>query len=519
MLKTTCGSLIPLIAMALLCGEVVGDSIQIESSSFLNNGVTAHRGNSGEFAENTWPAFQRAIELGVDWIELDIFRTRDGQLVVSHDRTLKRVSDMDLDVPSHTYDELLKADVATDFRRRTGQSVDQCPPERIPLLEDVLKRAMQQQRTRVSIQPKMDCVSETIALIKRLQAERWVGFNDGSLPFMAQVKELAPDIPVFWDRPADTNIDEDLRIAKQNGFEALVLHHSGVTAEKVQKIKLAGLAVGAWTVNDEPTMARLLNMGIQRLYTDRPQVLLAMLAERVNRIVDCEGSYKHHLQGICADQNALYWSFTTTLVKTDLSGNLLRQILVANHHGDLCAQNGKLFVAVNLGRFNDPKGNADSWVYVYDADSLEELSRHEVQEVFHGAGGIGIREGHFFVVGGLPGGVQENYVYEYDGQFRFLKKHVIASGHTLLGIQTATFAHDRWWFGCYGSPKILLVTDDKFQMLGRYEFDCSLGIEGTSEGRLLSASGRCDKDKGCTGRVRLAIPDKQAGLKYLPVEQ
>ena len=61
----------------------------------------------------------------------------------------------------------------------------------------------------------------------------------------------------------------------------------------------------------------------------------------------------------------------------------------ANHHGDLCFHDGKLYVAVNLGKFNDPEGNADSWVYVYDAESLKELARHETQEVLHGAGGIG----------------------------------------------------------------------------------------------------------------------------------
>ena len=166
------------------------------------------------------------------------------------------------------------------------------------------------------------------------------------------------------------------------------------------------------------------------------------------------------------------------------------------------------------GKFNDPEGNADSWVYVYDAESLKELARHETQEVFHGAGGVAIRDGHFFVVGGLPDGVEENYVYEYDGEIKFLKKHIIKSGHTHLGIQTATFAHDRWWFGCYGDPTILLVTDAEFQMKGRHEIDCSLGIEGLSGGRLLVASGRCEKDKGCTGSVQTAFPDEQVGFKF-----
>lgn len=231
------------------------------------------------------------------------------------------------------------------------------------------------------------------------------------------------------------------------------------------------------------------------------------------RNATCEGIYPHHLQGICADQNAIYWSFTTTLVKTDFAGKLLKKVPVANHHGDLCSHDGKLYVAVNLGKFNDPQGNADSWVYVYDAETLKEVGRHEIQQVFHGAGGIGVRNGHFFVVGGLPDGIQENSVYEYDAGFEFQKKHTIRSGHTHLGIQTATFAHDRWWFGCYGDPKILLVTDTDFQMQGRYEFDCSLGIEGISDGRLLSASGRCQSDKGCSGNVRIVVPNEKSGLR------
>lgn len=228
----------------------------------------------------------------------------------------------------------------------------------------------------------------------------------------------------------------------------------------------------------------------------------------------CEGTYPRHLQGVCTDEKAIFWSFTTTLVKTDMEGKVLKKIPVANHHGDLCFHDRKLYVAVNLGKFNDPEGNADSWIYVYDAETLIELARHETQEVFHGAGGIGYRDGQFFVVGGLPDGVDENYVYAYDSDFKFLKKHVIKSGHTHLGIQTATFAHDRWWFGCYGDPKILLVTDTGFRVKGRYEIDCSLGIEGLSGGRLLVGSGRCEKDNGCNGTVQTAFPDEKVGFKY-----
>lgn len=233
--------------------------------------------------------------------------------------------------------------------------------------------------------------------------------------------------------------------------------------------------------------------------------------------VVCEGDYQHHLQGVCADdEGGIFWSFTTELVKTDKLGKVQKKIPVVNHHGDLCFHDGKVYVAVNLGRFNDPKGNADSWIYVYDAETLDELAKHEVQEVFHGAGGMDQKGGHFFVVGGLPDGVEENYVYEYDGDFRLVKKHVIESKWTHLGIQSAAWHDEAWWFGCYGAPKILLKTDADFQMLGRYEFDCSLGIAGVAKDLLLVASGPRTKEGRCRGTLSLARPDEKLGLAILP---
>ena len=231
---------------------------------------------------------------------------------------------------------------------------------------------------------------------------------------------------------------------------------------------------------------------------------------------ECEGDYQYHLQGVCSDQKSfLYWSFTTDLVKTDSAGKIVKKITVDNHHGDLCFDNGRIYVAVNLGRFNDPEGNADSWVYVYDADSLQEISRHEVQEVYHGAGGMDVRDGKFYIVGGLPEGVQENYVYEYDENFQFMKKHIVPSGWTRLGIQTALWHDGAWWFGCYGSPKILLQTDENFQMLGRYEFDCSLGIVGIDKDQFLVAKGPKTESKRCKGTLHLAKPDHEKGLVFL----
>lgn len=238
----------------------------------------------------------------------------------------------------------------------------------------------------------------------------------------------------------------------------------------------------------------------------------------------CEGAYGGHLQGIALEPNtAIYWSFTVTLVKTDMRGHVLKSLSVPSHHGDLTFWKGKVYVAVNLGAFNREPGYADSWVYVYDADDLTLLSRHKIPEAVHGAGGMTCRKGHFFIVGGLPPGYTENYVYEYSGDFKFIRRHTIASGYTRMGIQTVTFFRDRFWFGCYGKPdnKPLFVTDTSFRIIAESETDFSVGIAGMKGLTFLRGATKQDEtSKTWTGWVETvkseSAPKKGAILEFQP---
>lgn len=242
-------------------------------------------------------------------------------------------------------------------------------------------------------------------------------------------------------------------------------------------------------------------------------VMLALLAAAAAEdgpaeTVRCEGVYGGHLQGVARDpEGRLYWSFTTQLVKTDAAGKRLAAVDVPSHHGDLTWHDGRVYVAVNLGKFNRPAGEADSWIYVYDAGDLCLLSKHEAQEAVHGAGGIAQKDGHFFVIGGLPGDYDENYVYEYDGQLGFVRRHVLESGHTHLGVQTVCYGHGAWWFGCYGAPQVLLKADDAFAMLERVEDDWAYGIAPLPGGRFLKGATGFEGDRRhWWGEVTAAAP-------------
>lgn len=223
------------------------------------------------------------------------------------------------------------------------------------------------------------------------------------------------------------------------------------------------------------------------------------------REIQCEGSYFGHLQGVCSDgQSRLYWSYNTALVCTNEKGKILRKITVANHHGDLCFVNGRIYVAVNLGQFNQPEGKADSWIYEYEASTLEELARYPVPEAVHGAGGVEFDGERFLVVGGLPEGTNENYLYEYSSDWKFVKRHVLNTGYTSRGIQTALFHDGKWIFGCYGDPNLVLIADRELRLIGRQEFDCALGLVGVDKGKVLAA--RRVKIKGAEGSSARLVP-------------
>lgn len=254
----------------------------------------------------------------------------------------------------------------------------------------------------------------------------------------------------------------------------------------------------------------------------KPIVLLVVVAlvshsaiatEPEFRATACEGAYPRHLQGFCTDRrDAIYWCWTDVLVKTDTGGRILKQVPVANHHGDLCYHDGRVYVATNLGKFNRPAGEADSWVYVYDAGTLAELAKHPLPELVHGAGGMAWHDGRFIVAGGLPPGVDQNYVYEYDETFRFQKRHVLASGYTLMGIQTVTHADGAWWFGCYGKPAVLLRADEQFRFTEKWEFNASVGIAPLDRGRFLIARNTLTKDKKNVAEIIIARFDEARGM-------
>ena len=282
--------------------------------------------------------------------------------------------------------------------------------------------------------------------------------------------------------------------------------------------------VFSWTYGDRTGTAVVGADGlvsIPRLAMTRtPQTLTVTRSAESGGAVACAGRYKGHLQGVATDGRSLYWSFTVALVKTDLTGKILAARTVPNHHGDLCCVNGLLYVAVNRGRFNQENA-AVSEVRAYDADTLAPGGIWTLPDMPHGAGGITWKDGRFHVVGGLPATHEANHVYEYTDGFRLLKRHDLATGFTLMGIQTAEYdaSSRRFLFGIYGgkgNPPGVIVTDADLSIVSRHVGPGGLGL--VRIGGRLYVGGMRNWADGCEGWIVPAPRLTDAATRYVPAK-
>jgi glycerophosphoryl diester phosphodiesterase len=217
--------------------------------------VIAHRGAWGTAvpntpAENTLEAFEAAIALGADMIELDVRRTRDGQLVVFHDARVKAVP-----TGSLRYDEL-----TTKHKARP------------PLLQDVLK--LTKDRISLNLEIKeTGYIEETIALLRPFGLERCLvsSFLD---EVVREAKALAPELRTGLLVGAGFRKALSTRLPA-TGADRLVLHRRLADATALARAAAAGVPCVIWTVNGPRALDRYLgHAAVEGVITDRPALAL-----------------------------------------------------------------------------------------------------------------------------------------------------------------------------------------------------------------------------------------------------
>jgi glycerophosphoryl diester phosphodiesterase len=259
--------------------------------------VIAHRGASWDAPEHTFASYDLALASGADWIEQDLQFTRDSILVVLHDDSLDRTArgpaaDCRGPVRDKSLAQLQRCEVGSWFNiEYPDRAKARHAAERIPTLDSVLTRYGR--RTRYYIETKNPEAAPGMeeALLALLRRHHLAGFltnrsrvvvQSFSAASLERMHALDPDVRLVWliDEaiPADSLDTVFARVARY----AVGIGPSRriVTARMVERAHVAGLVVHPYTVNDSSGMTVLLGLGVDGMFTDRPDVLRGLIGPR-----------------------------------------------------------------------------------------------------------------------------------------------------------------------------------------------------------------------------------------------
>lgn len=297
-------------ATALLAASVA--ALALVSMELSAQTVIAHRGASAYLPEHTFAAWDRAVELGADYIEQDLQMTSDGVLVVLHDGTLDRtargpVDDCTGPVSEKTLAQLRRCEISSwkvEALRSAGEErraaeLEALPPGRIPTLQEVFDRYGSDGAVRYYIEIKSpeDAPGMEVELLRVLResgldrgawSDRTVIVQSFSAASLRLLSEIAPDLPLV--QLGDAGLDDAQNVVGSGDGSATEAmrriaeyavgwgpSHRLLTPERLAAAHRENLVVHPYTVNDPDRMLELLGMGVDGMFTDVPGQLLALL--------------------------------------------------------------------------------------------------------------------------------------------------------------------------------------------------------------------------------------------------
>lgn len=243
--------------------------------------VIAHRGFSGVAPENTLAAFQKAIDAGADMFELDVLLSRDGHVVVIHDDTVDRTTDGEGPVAAKSLAELKALDAGSWFDPAFAG-------ERIPTLEEALELA--QGRILVNVEIKTEAVTdhveggiadETLALVRRLGMMDQIVISSFDPRALAHARQLEPGVKTAslynHDLQEGMSPEAVMNEVDSTGFN---LSRRQVDTDLIEACHRLERPVAVYTVNEINEMKRVVDLGVDAIFTNYPDRLLDVLGRR-----------------------------------------------------------------------------------------------------------------------------------------------------------------------------------------------------------------------------------------------
>ncbi len=224
--------------------------------------IIAHRGSSNAAPENTLAALRAAIEERADGVEIDVRMTKDGEIILMHDSTLKRTAGIDDNISQLTYSELADVDVGSWF---SSSYIG----EKIPTLREALELCKGEMAIMIEVKggryDRYDIAKKVVSDVEEMGMSQDVVVASFNQDVLKEIKELNSSIVTCLIlRFAYGNISE-MEHVDMFSMESYFVY-KGIS----KNIKNSGKSLAVWTLNDRRQMASLRDMGIDQVVTDNP---------------------------------------------------------------------------------------------------------------------------------------------------------------------------------------------------------------------------------------------------------
>lgn len=232
--------------------------------------VIAHRGASAYAPENTLAAFELAVQQGADMIELDVQRSADGTLVLFHDDTTERWDGQKRLVSNCTYDELLALDIGG---------------AKVMSFADACQFAADHQ-IKLNVELKQAGIGREVAqAIQKAKVQDLILISSFGASALDEIHEALPSLPLAYLMGTNT-YRPDVRFREAWPFAALRKHQCNtwhpyydlpLIRQILPHVRQAGIKVNIWTVNDPQIMRSFIDLGVDGIITDKPDLLREQL--------------------------------------------------------------------------------------------------------------------------------------------------------------------------------------------------------------------------------------------------
>lgn len=234
--------------------------------------VIAHRGASAYAPENTIAAFELAIQQGADMVELDVQRSADGTLIIFHDETTERWDGQRKLAIECSLDELRQLDIGG---------------ERIATLQETCEFAKSHSLA-LNVELKgFGIGADVCRILRETGVEELVLFSSFVPEALREVQAISPHIPRAYLMGTDTlrpkvRLRESWPLTALRQEEVQVWHPAyqiPFLSRVIPVVKRAGYGINVWTVNDPRRMRQLIELGVDGIITDTPDVLRRIVDE------------------------------------------------------------------------------------------------------------------------------------------------------------------------------------------------------------------------------------------------